>query len=285
MQKLLALTTALILGVCATGQAQRCTLAAPARTLPREVRETSGLARGRARADVFWTHNDSGNPQLYAVSADGAIKGRVSLNNVKVTDWEDIASGPCGDANCLYLADIGDNAGRRSHVSVYEVIEPAPGAAEAAVGRIVQARYADGPQDAEALFRLPSGEIYVVTKGRHKPIRLYQLNMAGTGGVSTLQLIRELAPQPHAEADRVTSATASPNGQWVAVRSYATLYIYRTRDLLNGGAPVVTHSLVPLGEDQGEAVTLDNDGMLWLTSEAGRKSDLPTITALRCALP
>ena len=36
--------------------------------IPREVRESSGLAVSRAYPGVFWTHNDSGDrPRLYAL--------------------------------------------------------------------------------------------------------------------------------------------------------------------------------------------------------------------------
>jgi hypothetical protein len=90
------------------------------------VRETSGLARGRSSADVFWTHNDSGNePLLFALASDGTIRTRIPLRNVTLRDWEDLEGGVCGDANCLYLADIGDNAGLRTNITIYEVVEPA----------------------------------------------------------------------------------------------------------------------------------------------------------------
>jgi hypothetical protein len=263
-----------------------CTVAAPMRPMATEVRETSGLARGRTNADVFWTHNDSGNePQLFAIATDGTIKTRVALPNLRVTDWEDIEAGTCGDAHCLYLADIGDNAAKRKNISIYEVREPAMADRAAEIRRTFNAVYPDGAQDAEALFRLPDGTLYVVTKGRHKAIKLYRFSAAGANDQGSLQLVREIAAQPRAEADRVTSATASPNGNWVAIRSYSTLYLFRTADLLNGGAPAVTHSLVSLAEKQGESITLDDDGTIWMTSEAEREADAPTIVSLRCTLP
>ena len=71
-----------------------CTVASAMRAIATEVRETSGLARGRTSADIFWTHNDSGNePQLYALATDGTIRTRVALPNLRVTDWEDIEGG------------------------------------------------------------------------------------------------------------------------------------------------------------------------------------------------
>ena len=283
----------LVLASCGAGDAQQnaakgssvCTIAQAMRPMATEVRETSGLARGRTNSDVLWTHTDSGNePQLYALAADGTIRTRVQLPNLEVRDWEDIEAGNCGSENCLYLADIGDNAAVRRQISIYEVVEPALEARAVQVKRVINASYPDGAQDAEALFRLPDGTIYIVTKGRQRTISLYRLSEGGANNQHTLQRVREIAPRPRAETDRVTAATASPNGQWVAIRSYSTLFLYRTTDLLGDGAPAITHSLTSLAEKQGESISLDDDGTIWLTSEAERSQDEPTLTGLRCDL-
>jgi hypothetical protein len=291
----LALATLFVMVACDRGSAQEgakasvptsCTVAAASRPIATEVRETSGLARGRANPDIFWTHNDSGNEsQLYALGTDGKIRTRIPLRDAKLSDWEDIAAGPCGDRNCLYLGDTGDNAGARKHITIYEVFEPALADRDVAVTRTIHATYPDGAQDTEAIFRLPNGNMYVVTKGRQKSIKLYQLTLASANDRTMLQLIREIAPRPEDQRDRVTSATASPDGNWVAIRTYRTLYVYRTPELLATGAPAITESLTPLAEKQGESIALDNDGTIWMTSEAERMDDEPTMASLRCVLP
>ncbi len=264
---------------------QTCTIATATKPIPTEVRETSGLARGRTNPDVFWTHNDSGNEtELFALSTDGTLAARVTIEGAKLSDWEDIEAGPCGDANCLYLADTGDNAERRARITIHEVIEPKLPATTARINRSIVARYSDGPQDAEALFRLPDGELFIVSKGRRKPIAVYQLRNGGANGEATLERVRELFPAPTDERDRVSAATASPNGEWVAIRTYRTLYIFGTQQLLNGGEAAITFSLEPLAEKQGEAVALDDDGKVWLTSEAEQKKDQPTMASLQCTL-
>jgi hypothetical protein len=263
-----------------------CTIAQASKALPEAVRETSGLAVSRKHPGVFWTHNDSGGePEIHAVDAQGTARGRVKVTGVTLTDWEDIESGECDGGSCLYIADIGDNAARRAYVSIYEVKEPELGATEVAPLRLIHARYMDGAQDAEALFRLPSGELYIVTKGRQGAIKLYRYSAAGLNGQGTLQPVREIAGHPRNELDRVTAATASPNGKWVAIRTYANLMVYRTEDLLGTGAPVTTFPLADLKEKQGESVTLADDGVMWLTSEAENKKDKPTIAQLTCVLP
>lgn len=271
----------------ATGpETPACTIVSALTPLSADVRETSGLARGRVNADVIWTHNDSGNhPEIFALGMDGAVRARVSVRGVLFSDWEDMEGGACASGHCLYIADIGDNGGEREHVTIYEVPEPALPASAVEATRAIKARFADGPQDAEALFRLPSGDLYIVTKGRQKSIKLYRLDPAGADGYGTLKLLRELAPQPRAGSDRVTAATASPNGEWVAIRSYSNLQLYRTTDLLAaGGAAALTYSLLPVGERQGESLALADDGSIWMTSEAERGKDLPTMSRLKCTL-
>ena len=255
--------------------------------LPNELRETSGLAAGRVNPGILWTHNDSGDrPELFAIGSDGVLKARMRVTQALFSDWEDIDAGACGGSHCLYVADIGDNAGVRSNIVIYEFVEPQLTATEVAATRAIRARYADGAQDAEAFFRAPTGEFYIVTKGRQKPIRLYRLIVADNLDEGILQPIRELAPRPTSEADRITGATISANGEWVAIRSYATLFIYRFTDLLQAdGAPTVIFPLNDLKEKQGEAVALADDGTVWLTSEAEKKKDVPTLAKLSCALP
>lgn len=266
--------------------ADACTIARTSMALPEAVRETSGLAASRKQTGIFWTHNDSGgDAEIHAVGVDGTARGRVRVIGVSMTDWEDIESGECDGGPCLYIADIGDNAARRAYVSIYELREPEISASEVTPLRLIHARYLDGAQDAEALFRLPSGELYIVTKGRQGAIKLYRYSAAGLNGQGTLQPVRELAPHPRNELDRVTAATASPNGKWVAIRTYASLMLYRTEDLLGSGTPLTTFALAILKEKQGESVALGDDGTIWVTSEAENKKDKPTMAQLTCTLP
>ena len=281
------LTIVAVLVAACEAEAQTCAVAAAAKPIPTEIRETSGLAQGRVNPSVLWTHNDSGShPEIFAIADDGTMRGRVRVHQALLADWEDMDVAKCGEGDCLYIADIGDNSGVRSTVTIYEFAEPQLPAAEVKATRAIRARYADGPQDAEAFFRAPDGHFYVVTKGRHKPVRLYKLIVADNAEEGILQMVREIAPRPKNNDDRITSAAISPNGKWVAIRSYATLFVYRFEDLLQpAGAPTITYSLESVKQTQGEAITLEDDGTLWLTSEAERSRDKPTIASVKCSLP
>ena len=265
-----------------------CSVVEAGNRLPDAVRETSGLAQSRRDPELFWTHNDSGNePVLFAVRLGGTLAGRVRIEGADLEDWEDLEAGPCESGTCLYVGDIGDNDAERESITIYEIPEPAPSAARTEAARVLPARFPDGPRDAESLFVLPSGDIFIVTKGRQGAIALYRYPSPHRPNATvTLERVRELAPQPADERDRVTGATASADGRWVAVRTYRTLLLYRASALVgSGAAEPIRVDLEPLGEIQGEALVLANDGTVWLTSEAENKKDTPSWGQLKCALP
>lgn len=265
-----------------------CRVAEIGQELPEEVRESSGLAQSRRDPSLFWTHNDANNdPELFAVRADGRLVERVKVAGAELVDWEDIEAGPCEAGSCLYVSDTGDNDGKRREVIIYRIPEPASGAAASAPAEALRARYPDGARDAESMFALPSGDLFLVTKGRRGPIALYRYPAPQRPGETvTLERVRELFPEPEDNDDRVTGATASPDGRWVGIRSYRNLYLYRAADLVGGGAatPAVV-DLKPLGEAQGESVAISGDGAVWMTSEAENKDAHPSLSRLQCTFP
>lgn len=278
-----------------------CEVITAGATLPAEVHETSGLARGIANPSLFWTHNDSGDDAvLYAIHESGGLAGAVSVDGARSVDWEDIESAPCpgGDGACLYVADTGDNDAKRDHVVVYVVPEPTSG--EPSVrATALPARYPDGPRDAEGLF-IVDGRIHIMTKGREGPIRVYRYPAsagmeagagttagagARTGGAAvTLEPVADIAPRPATSADYVTAATTSPDGRWVAFRTYRELFVLAADDLA-AGAPgeIRSFDLTGLSEMQGEGIVLDDDGTVSLTSEAARGAP-PRWSRIVCGL-
>ena len=270
-----------------TGSAAQepCQVRFSARPLPTDIAESSGLARGIDRTDVFWTHNDAGGrPELFGVDENGTLRQRVQVRGARLVDWEDIASAPCDGESCLYIADTGNNDGERSTVTVYRIVEPGPGATTAPATPIT-ARYPQGSPDAEALFA-HDGRLYLVTKGRRAPVRLYRFpaSSQASGAPGVLELVSELAPEPGSERNMVTGASASPDGQWVAIRTYRVLLVYPAAGLLSGGAPQpVRYDLARLREAQGEGVALGSEGEVWLTTEAGGGAG-PSLSGLSCTL-
>jgi|GEM_PF-240425 len=254
--------------------------------LPRRLSEASGIAAGRRSPGVLWSHNDSGEPLLYAFSADGSALGVVRVTGADMENWEDVAAGPCASGSCLYLADIGDNAASRPSTTVYRVPEPAPTDGQTRPAEAFHATYPDGPQDAEALFVLPDGGIYIVTKGETGPIAVYRFPQPLRAGAQVrLERVAELAGAATKRKDRITGASASLDGRWVALRTLGELALYRTADLLRGdaGAPIRV-DLSSLNEPQGEGVGWGTGGTVYLSSESGKKNHPGSLARLSCTL-
>jgi len=283
----LAISSRMLRDSGSAGAAAECRVTGPGHDLPRNLKESSGLAQGRSNPGLFWSHNDAGNsPVLYGVSSEGSLGATVRVQGATLEDWEDIEAGPCGGTNCLFVGDIGDNSGNRGTITIYRVEEPAAGAASAAATALT-ARYPGGPRDAEAMFML-SDDIYIVTKGREGPIELYRFpEAASQRGTATLEKVRELWPTPKESDDRVTSASASPDGRWVGIRTYRKLYIYPAGSLTSttGSIPEpIVMDLSSLREKGGEGLALANDGTVFLSSEAGGKGPA-RLSRLKCVLP
>ena len=257
------------------------------RPLPSAISETSGLAQGRRDAGIFWTHNDAGNyAVLFAVTAEGAIRSTIKVQGARLEDWEDIDVAPCSGGNCLFIGDFGDNSAKRRSITIYRVDEPAPGSTTTSPAVAMTARYPSGPRDAEAMFIL-AGDIYIVTKGRKEPIELYRWPRAGSETVVTLEKVRDVLPKPRSSKDLVTAAAASPDGKWVAIRTYRSLHLYPAAILVSGASAVpkgLKIDLSPVKEPKGEGLVLANDGTIWLSTEAGGKQP-PGIARMKCSLP
>jgi hypothetical protein len=253
--------------------------------LPDVLFETSGIAAGVRDTTVVWTHNDGQEALLHQLDSAGVVRSQATVEGIALEDWEDLESSRCSGEPCLLLADIGDNDAKRDAVAIYEMTEPVPGG-EATLLRTLRVRYPDAAQDAEALFALPDGRRFIVTKGRHGPIALYGVPVdSAATGVLRLERIGELAARPANELDRVTAASSSPSGAWIAVRSYRTLRVYRANDLLGGGQAAIEFDLRGIGETQGEGISIDDAGDVWLTSESETGRPPPTWTRLSCSLP
>jgi hypothetical protein len=263
-----------------------CTVAGAPRPLDGEIRESSGVAVSRAHAGIFWTHNDSGDPLLYAVDAGGRTAGRVRITGARVEDWEDVALAPCpAGGDCLYVADIGDNDAERPSVTVYRVPEPAPAAAQSAPAEAIRLRYPDGAHDAEAMFVL-NGAIHVVTKGESGPIALYRAPRdAAPGAEVSMERVRVLSSGKVDRRMRITAADASPDGRWVVMRTLESAFIYPAAELAGSGALSPRQvDLKGLDEKQGEGIAFGPDGSLVVTSEGGGKKNPATVARLTCDL-
>ena len=274
-------------GDSAGGEAEwACRITRAEMSLGTDVREASGAALDRRTPGAFWAMGDSEQPPvLYALGATGQLLGRVRVAGATNRDWEDMAIGPCPGGTCVYVADIGNNLARNVDLVLYRAPVPAMSDTATRPAEVFRARFPGNGRDAEALFVMPQGEIYIISKGRTEAVELWRWPTPLTPGRATLERVRELAPRVRQLGDMVTGAGASEDGRWVAVRTYGRLAIYRAADLLGTGGPAFAMDLAPLGESWGEAVAIEADGTDQLVSEGRDRTTGSSAAWLRCAFP
>lgn len=252
--------------------------------LPAALDESSGVAIGLRDPAVLWTHNDDGST-LFALDTTGALRGSAPVRP-RLRDWEDLATAPCEvHASCLYMADTGDNAERRSDgsIKILRVAEPGLPLPEGPLrAEAFPIRLPDGPRDIEALFVLPGEQVHLVTKGRNHAVTVYRYPPPLRPDTVTLVEVQRLTDGAQPLANQVTGASALADGTIVAIRTYQTLAFYAVEgDTL---APRIDGlvNLRTLQEAQGEAVALGSDGLVILTSEAGFFGGGGSMNILRC---
>src|SRR5688572_18323196 len=87
--------------------------------------ESSGVAASRRQPGILWTLNDSGNDAwIFATDTLGRDHGAFRVIGAENRDWEAMALGPCGNRDCLYIADTGDNGRNLPTARIYRVPEP-----------------------------------------------------------------------------------------------------------------------------------------------------------------
>jgi hypothetical protein len=252
-----------------------------------DVTESSGVAASRSNANIYWTHNDSGDgPFVYAFDATGESRGVFRVAGARARDWEDMAIGPGPERgeSYLYIGDIGDNQKVRPEIVVYRVAEPKLSAAEkssskdkprtTASAEAIRLRYPDGKFDAETLLVHPTtGDLYILTKVTLRNATVYEAPAPlTTGKVITMKRIGEIKV-PSLLGGVLTGGSISPDGRRVALcdylQGYEVVLPARSKDFNDIWKQTVTG--FSLGErEQGEAITYSADGKTLLATSEGK---------------
>lgn len=252
----------------------------------KEIHESSGLARSHRVERLLWTHNDSGDAsRLFAFDADGRIHAIVDIKDTDAVDWEDMCSFTWKDRPYLAIADVGDNAFRRKHVTIYGLKEPEikliPAGAEGKEAKPdkmkvdvefeIKVKYPEGATNCEAIAYDPwSGQFLLASKEQLQS-RLFAV---------------AFDPKDHKQECKakligtfpvpvVTGASISDDGRLLALGTYGpTCLLRRTSDTPTLDARWISKNgeeleLIPAPmRKQGESICFDKSGRkLLMTSE------------------
>ncbi len=226
------------------------------------ITESSGLYASRLHPGVVWTHNDGeGVPTLYAVDDKGKTLAAISIKGTTVMDTEAVGGAVDSRGNSmLFLADIGDNATKRtSGISVLAIVEPPVLADGEVSAQRYQLVYPDGPHDAEALLVHPqTGNLYVITKGTSGGA-VYGLPSALVPDVNNR--LDYIGPIPHVVSDAALNADGL-----MFVRGYNKIRVFAdvTGKLLE--------TIPAPQQPQGESLTISADGKSILAGSEGKGS-------------
>lgn len=265
-----------------------------------QLTEMSGFAISLKNNGVIWTHNDSGSPaEIFALNKNREILGKVILTGADAEDWEDIAIGRCGNDECIYIADTGDNLKKRTNLKVYRFIEPKIDVAvpfgEMAVSlfETFPFSYPDAKQDCEAIALNKEGELYLFTKDiaaslfKSKTF-IYKFPVLADGVFQTLISLGSIETginlTSQAPQYAVTAATIDRTGTRLLLRMYSYLWEFKiTEGELFETIFTKPHTaLTPGNELQGESVDYDPySGHIFHTSELV-KGITPVLYELGC---
>ena len=246
--------------------------------------EISGLAASRRHPGIFWVHNDGDNAaELYAIDAQGERRATLRIEGVRNVDWEDIAAFTWEGRHYLLVADVGDNGGLRTQLSLRAVEEPATLDDSTVKPAWTQTfRWPDGARDCEAMaVDEREGAVYLVSKKRVPP-ELFRVPLRPGSGVQVAQRLGTLGgiEQPTGDDLRrnpvygryraqITAADIAPGGTHFAVLNYRRVYLWPRSaagwpDAVSRPARVIEFPWTP----QAEALGFDLSGKsLWISSE------------------
>jgi hypothetical protein len=259
------------------------------------IMEASGLAISRDGKRLYHI-NDGDIPAFFVTDAEGGRLRQVRVAGFTPLDMEDMGYGRCGQAQCLFLADTGDNAVRREHVQIAVVPEADEFAGEVNPLRVVTARFPDGPHDVEAIAIHPDGNLLLATKSRigiGGPSQLFRLASAqlDAGGEQTFELLGEI-PVPALTSRGlpvrrvVTSMDISPDGRRLMLLTYDLAFeiALDPQQLLPGkwteGGSHRALDIAPLV--QAEAIAYDRDGRSILYSTESVRGTAAPLMRQQC---
>lgn len=244
------------------------------------ITESSGIAPSLLEDNVYYTFNDSGDTaRFFKFNSKGQVLHTFAVPNATNVDWEDMAAAKLDGKPYLFFGDIGDNAGRRSSITIYRV--PEPTGSDAPADQIYTLKYPDGSHNAETLLVNPlSGDITIVTKAALHPAGIYFLPhpvQSGTYGLTKLTDIDVNAYMR--EAKLITGGAWSQDGRYVVIRTYLGAYEF------SGDNPLAWFEEKPRFvrtnlELQGEGITYTRKGDAFVTTSEGSPCPVSIIPIL-----
>jgi len=238
--------------------------------------EISGIAASHRNPGYFYVHEDSGAQAVISVlNSDGKTMGRLWFRDITARDWEDIAVANCGwnaAADCIWVADTGDNGSWRSDTHLLRVVEPdlnnllesGEWFDKFLTPEQIYFRYPNFKQDSEALIVDSTGTPAVFSKNGEGRARLYTFQSVKYGS-ATLKYEGDIW------LGMVTGADLSPDDQTLILRTQYSAWQLDLRGRTVAELLTAPRLELPvIREPQGESIAYDPyQQKIWHISEGG----------------
>jgi len=227
-----------------------------------QLKEVSGITPAYQEGNL-WVHNDSGDgATIYLIDRQAKLLKKFSLEGVSVVDCEDIDRVKIGDTYFLVLADIGNNAGKRTWTCLYVFPEPQaddPGLIPKKSIRAIFLKF-PGQQrlDAESIMIDPIDKmLYVISK------REFRSTVYGAEVFTNVKqqyfTLNRIAELPFTFA---TASAIDQTGTQLLVKNITHIFYWQRnrseswKQVLQRKPAILPYQVEP----QGEAIAFDSNG-------------------------
>lgn len=260
--------------------------------------EASGLAASRLNPGYFWSHNDSGNPNvLFYFDDKGKGLRTFELAGTQNRDWEDMAIvGESDGSATVYVADFGDNNAAYTDYTIYWFKEPVVNSGTSSIiskVNFLKFKLPDGARDMECLLMdQKSKDIFIVSK-RENNKRLYKIPASSIIPSASVQaeFVQELTFSTPIISDPrvisvnyITGGAVSADNSEILIKNYFEMYYWKRSSgesipsALKRPPVKVTYAGINSDgtgqEIQGEAVSFASDGSGFYTLGEGASARL-----------
>lgn len=145
---------------------------------PSQVSENSGMAYSKKYNRIYMINDSGGGNYFYITDMSGKLIDKVEIVGAKNNDYEGLSLAPCGEDQCLFIGDIGDNSEDNKSHKIYMIKELESFNKKALVETVIDFSYQDKvTPNAESIAVHPvSGDIFIATKNYSgKPTIIYKI--------------------------------------------------------------------------------------------------------------
>ncbi|TWU36623.1 hypothetical protein Q31b_49040 [Novipirellula aureliae] len=243
-----------------------------------ELTESSGLAASLHTQGHFWTHNDSGDKaRLFAFDVVGNKTGGCEIQGVQANDIEDMSVYRLENQSRLVVADTGDNLAKRTNVTLFFFDEPDP-TKHTTIRDFgtLDVTYPDGPQDCEAIaVDAQRNGVLLVTKSKLGIANVYFIDLSIAQAGFPWQKKVTATFVCNLSIPMVTGIDIDPNNGDAWVVNYFLGFCFpsvknsskKRKPSIQKQFAAIPTSLELSQLRQVEAICVDGEGRIWITSE------------------